>query len=197
MGQITVEKNVGGIEGLHVITPAVHGDSRGYFMETYSQRDMEEAGIYLTFVQDNQSMSTKGVLRGLHFQKKFPQTKLVHVIKGRVFDVAVDLRKDSATYGKWYGVELTEENKKQFLIPRGFAHGFLVLSDTAELCYKCDDFYHANDEGGLAWNDPSIGVVWPEVIGEYRGSADSAGYTLQDGTPLNLSEKDKKWDRME
>ena len=197
MGQITVEKNVGGIEGLHVITPAVHGDSRGYFMETYSQRDMEEAGIYLTFVQDNQSMSTKGVLRGLHFQKKFPQTKLVRVIKGRVFDVAVDLRKDSATYGKWYGVELTEENKKQFLIPRGFAHGFLVLSDTAEFCYKCDDFYHANDEGGLAWNDPSIGVVWPEVVGEYRGSADSAGYTLQDGTPLNLSEKDKKWDRME
>ena len=197
MGQITVEKNVGGIEGLHVITPAVHGDSRGYFMETYSQRDMEEAGIYLTFVQDNQSMSTKGVLRGLHFQKKFPQTKLVRVIKGRVFDVAVDLRKDSATYGKWFGVELTEENKKQFLIPRGFAHGFLVLSDTAEFCYKCDDFYHANDEGGLAWNDPNIGIVWPEVIGEYRGSADSAGYTLQDGTPLNLSEKDKKWDRME
>ena len=197
MGQITVEKNVGGIEGLHVITPAVHGDSRGYFMETYSQRDMEEAGIYLTFVQDNQSMSTKGVLRGLHFQKQYPQAKLVRVIKGRVFDVAVDLRKDSATYGKWYGVELTEENKKQFLIPRGFAHGFLVLSDTAEFCYKCDDFYHANDEGGLAWNDPSIGIVWPEVIGEYRGSADSAGYTLQDGTPLNLSEKDKKWDRME
>ena len=197
MGQITVEKNVGGIEGLHVITPAVHGDSRGYFMETYSQRDMEEAGIYLTFVQDNQSMSTKGVLRGLHFQKQYPQTKLVRVIKGRVFDVAVDLRKGSLTYGKWYGVELTEENKKQFLIPRGFAHGFLVLSDTAEFCYKCDDFYHANDEGGLAWNDPSIGVVWPEVIGEYRGSADSAGYTLQDGTPLNLSEKDKKWDRME
>lgn len=197
MGQITVEKNVGGIEGLHVITPAVHGDSRGYFMETYSQRDMEEAGIYLTFVQDNQSMSTKGVLRGLHFQKKFPQTKLVRVIKGRVFDVAVDLRKDSPTYGKWFGVELTEENKKQFLIPRGFAHGFLVLSDTAEFCYKCDDFYHPNDEGGLAWNDPSIGVVWPEVVGEYHGSADSAGYTLQDGTPLILSEKDKKWDRME
>ena len=193
MGQITVEKNIGGIEGLCVITPAVHGDSRGYFMETYSQRDMEEAGIYLTFVQDNQSMSTKGVLRGLHFQKNFPQTKLVRVIKGRVFDVAVDLRKDSATYGKWYGVELTEENKKQFLIPRGFAHGFLVLSDTAEFCYKCDDFYHANDEGGLAWNDPNIGVVWPEVVGEYRGSADSAGYTLQDGTPLNLSEKDKEW----
>lgn len=191
--QITVEKNVGGIEGLCVITPAVHGDSRGYFMETYSQRDMEEEGICLTFVQDNQSMSTKGVLRGLHFQKNFPQTKLVRVIKGRVFDVAVDLRKGSATYGKWYGVELTEENKKQFLIPRGFAHGFLVLSDVAEFCYKCDDFYHPNDEGGLAWNDPAIGIVWPEVVGEYQGSADSAGYTLQDGTPLNLSEKDKGW----
>ena len=191
--QITVEKNVGGIEGLCVITPAVHGDSRGYFMETYSQRDMEEDGICLTFVQDNQSMSTKGVLRGLHFQKNFPQTKLVRVIKGRVFDVAVDLRKGSATYGKWYGVELTEENKKQFLIPRGFAHGFLVLSDVAEFCYKCDDFYHPNDEGGLAWNDPAIGIVWPEVVGEYQGSVNSAGYTLQDGTPLNLSEKDKGW----
>ncbi len=194
MGQIMVEKNVGGIEGLCIIMPAVHGDSRGYFMETYSQRDMEEAGLNIAFVQDNQSMSTKGVLRGLHFQKNFPQTKLVRVIKGRVFDVAVDLRKDSPTYGKWFGVELTEENKKQFLIPRGFAHGFLVLSDTAEFCYKCDDFYHPNDEGGLAWNDPSIGVVWPEVVGEYQGSADSAGYTLQDGTPLILSEKDKEWD---
>lgn len=191
--QITVERNVGGIEGLCVITTAVHGDSRGYFMETYSQRDMEEAALNISFVQDNQSMSTKGVLRGLHFQKNFPQTKLVRVIKGRVFDVAVDLRKGSATYGKWYGVELTEENKKQFLIPRGFAHGFLVLSDVAEFCYKCDDFYHPNDEGGLAWNDPAIGIVWPEVVGEYQGSADSAGYTLQDGTPLNLSEKDKGW----
>ena len=194
MGQIMVEKNVGGIEGLCIIMPAVHGDSRGYFMETYSQRDMEEAGLNIAFVQDNQSMSTKGVLRGLHFQKNFAQTKLVRVIKGRVFDVAVGLRKDSPAYGKWFGVELTEENKKQFLIPRGFAHGFLVLSDTAEFCYKCDDFYHPNDEGGLAWNDPSIGVVWPEVVGEYHGSADSAGYTLQDGTPLILSEKDKEWD---
>ena len=193
MGQIKVEKDVGGIKGLCVIIPTVHGDSRGYFMETYSQRDMEEAGIYHTFVQDNQSMSTKGVLRGLHFQKQYPQTKLVRVIKGRVFDVAVDLRKDSATYGKWFGVELTEENKKQFLIPRGFAHGFLVLSDTAEFCYKCDDFYHPNDEGGLAWNDPNIGIVWSDVVGEYRGSADSQGYTLTDGSVLNLSEKDKHW----
>ena len=193
MGQIKVEKNVGGIEGLCVITPAVHGDSRGYFMETYSLRDMAEAGIDITFVQDNQSMSTKGVLRGLHFQKNYPQTKLVRVIKGSVYDVAVDLRSDSGTYGKWYGVELTDANKKQFLIPRGFAHGFLVLSDTAEFCYKCDDFYQPNDEGGMAWNDPEIGITWPEVTGLYKGSAEAEGYTLADGTPLNLSEKDQKW----
>lgn len=197
MGQIKVEKNVGGIEGLCVIELAVHGDSRGYFMETYSQRDMEEAGINVVFVQDNQSCSTKGVLRGLHFQKQYPQTKLVRVIKGRVFDVAVDLRADSNTYGKWYGVELTEENKKQFLIPKGFAHGFLVLSDVAEFCYKCDDFYHPNDEGGLAWNDPKIGIEWPELVGEYSGSADSTGYALKDGTLLNVSDKDKKMDTLE
>lgn len=193
MGQIKIEKNVGGIEGLCVIEPAVHGDSRGYFMEIYSQRDMAEQGINIVFVQDNQSMSTKGVLRGLHFQKEYPQTKLVRVIKGRVFDVAVDLRPGSETYGKWYGIELTEENKKQFLIPRRFAHGFLVLSDMAEFCYKCDDFYHPNDEGGLAWNDPEIGIVWPEVVGTYCGSASSEGYCLKDGTCLNLSEKDQKW----
>lgn len=193
MGQITVEKNVAGIEGLCVITPAVHGDSRGYFMETYSQRDMEENGIRIPFVQDNQSMSVKGVLRGLHFQKNYPQTKLVRVIQGSVFDVAVDLRKDSKTFGKWYGIELTAENKKQFLIPRGFAHGFLVLSETAEFCYKCDDFYHANDEGGLAWNDPQIGITWPEITGSYPGSASAEGYAMTDGTPLNLSAKDQNW----
>lgn len=192
MGQIKVEKDVAGIKGLCVIDLAVHGDSRGYFMETYNQRDMEEAGIDITFVQDNQSMSTKGVLRGLHFQKNFPQCKLVRVIKGTVFDVAVDLRSGSETYGKWYGIELSEENKKQFLIPRGFAHGFLVLSDTAEFCYKCDDFYHANDEGGMAWNDPEIGIEWPGVVGEYKGSAGAEGYSL-DGAPLNLSDKDQKW----
>lgn len=196
MGQIKVEKNVGDIEGLCVITPAVHGDNRGYFMETYSQRDMAEAGLDIPFVQDNQSMSTKGVLRGLHFQKNYPQTKLVRAIKGSVFDVAVDLRTGSATYGKWYGVLLTEENKKQFLIPKGFAHGFLVLTETAEFCYKCDDFYHANDEGGLAWNDPAIGIAWPEVVGTYRGTASAEGYCLSDGTCLNLSEKDQKWPEM-
>lgn len=192
MGQITVEKNVAGIKGLCVITPAVHGDSRGYFYESYNANDMKEAGIDITFVQDNQSMSTKGVLRGLHFQKQYPQTKLVRVIKGFVFDVAVDLRSGSETYGKWYGLELTEENKKQFLIPREFAHGFLVLSDTAEFCYKCDDFYHPNDEGGMAWNDPEIGIVWPKLEGEYKGSASSEGYSIE-GTPLNLSDKDQKW----
>ena len=192
MGQIKVEKNVAGIKDLCVITPAVHGDSRGYFIETYSQRDMEEVGIDITFVQDNQSMSTKGVLRGLHFQKNFPQTKLVRVINGSVYDVAVDLRAGSETYGKWYGIELTAENKKQFLIPRGFAHGFLVLSDTAEFCYKCDDFYHPNDEGGMAWNDPEIGIKWPKLEGEYKGTASAEGYRV-DGAKLNLSEKDQKW----
>lgn len=196
MGQINVLRDVGGIAGLCVIEPAVHGDARGYFMETYNKRDMEEAGLRVDFVQDNQSMSTKGVLRGLHFQKQFPQCKLVRVIKGRVFDVAVDMRKGSATLGKWYGIELSEDNKKQFLIPEGFAHGFLVLSDVAEFCYKVTDFYHPNDEGGIAWNDPTIGVEWQNVTGVYSGSADSKGYSLSDGTPLILSEKDKLWGKI-
>ena len=138
-------------------------------------------------------MSVKGVLRGLHFQKEFPQGKLVRVIKGRVFDVAVDLRSGSKTFGQWFGVELSEENKKQFYISEGFAHGFLVLSDTAEFCYKVTDFYHPGDEGGLAWNDPEIGIEWPEVQGAYPGSADASGYTMEDGTKLNLSDKDQKW----
>ena len=193
MGQIKVEKNVGGIQGLCVIEPTVHGDSRGYFMETYNENDMKEAGLDMVFVQDNQSCSTKGVLRGLHFQKSFPQGKLVRVIKGSVYDVAVDLRSNSETYGKYYGIELTEENKKQFYIPQGFAHGFLVLSDIAEFCYKCTDFYHPGDEGGLAWNDPEIGIQWPQVKGSYQGSASAEGYAMADGTALNLSDKDQKW----
>ena len=192
MGQIKVEKNVGGIEGLCIIIPAVHGDFRGYVMETYSQRDMEEAGLVYNFVQDNQSSSVKGVLRGLHFQKKYPQTKLVRVINGSVFDVAVDLRPGSMTFGQYFGIELSEDNKKQVLIPCGFAHGFLVLSERAECCYKCDDFYRADDEGGIAWNDPEIGIVWPKLTGEYKGSASADGYTV-DGVTLNLSEKDQKW----
>ena len=193
MGQIKVEKNVGGIEGLYLIEPAVHGDSRGYFMETYNKRDMQEEGLDINFVQDNQSSSVKGVLRGLHFQKQYPQGKLVRVIKGRVFDVAVDIRKGSKTYGKWFGVELSEENKKQFYISEGFAHGFLVLSDGAEFCYKVTDFYHPNDEGGIAWNDPAIGIIWPEVVGGYKGVANPDGYTLKDGTPIIMSDKDKNW----
>ena len=159
MGKITVETCE--IEGLKVITPKVFEDKRGYFMETYNYNDFKEAGIPEVFVQDNQSASSKGVLRGLHFQKKFPQDKLVRVIKGEVFDVAVDLREGSATFGQWYGVRLSEENKKQFFIPKNFAHGFLVLSDYAEFCYKCTDFYHPEDEGGIAYNDPEIGVKWP------------------------------------
>ena len=191
MAQIKVTKCP--IEGLYVIEPAVHGDARGYFMETYNQKDMAEFGLNMVFVQDNQSMSVKGVLRGLHFQKQYPQGKLVRVIKGNVFDVAVDLRAGSKTYGQWFGVELTEENKKQFYISEGFAHGFLVLSDVAEFCYKVTDFYRPGDEGGLAWNDPEINIQWPQVVGEYPGNADASGYTLADGTPLNLSDKDQKW----
>ena len=193
MGQIRVTRNVDGIEGLCVIDLTVHGDSRGYFMETYNEKDMKENGLDIRFVQDNQSCSVKGVLRGLHFQKQFPQTKLVRVIRGTVYDVAVDLRKDSKTYGHYHGVILSDENKRQFLIPRGFAHGFLVLSDVAEFCYKCDDFYHPNDEGGLAWNDPEIGIKWPEVEGLYPGSADASKYMMKDGHPLVLSKKDQGW----
>lgn len=189
MGQIKVTKT--NIKDLVIIEPTVHGDDRGYFMETYNQNDMKEAGIDVEFVQDNQSMSTKGVLRGLHYQKEFPQAKLVRVIKGEVFDVAVDLRRDSETYGEWFGIRLSEENKKQFYVPAGFAHGFLVLSEEAEFCYKVTDFYHPGDEGGIAWNDPDLGVEWPEVTGEYQGNASAAGYVMEDGTPLKLSEKDE------
>ena len=191
--QISAEKNVGGIDGLCVITPNVHRDERGYFVETWNSREMKEAGLDVDFVQDNQSMSEKGVLRGLHFQKQYPQCKLVRAVRGEVFDVAVDLRRNSDTYGKWYGVILSDENMKQFLIPEGFAHGFLVLSDVAEFCYKVNDFWHPNDEGGMAWNDPEIGIEWPRVKGRYHGSPSASGYTLDDGTPLILSDKDQRW----
>ncbi|MCH5251628.1 MAG: dTDP-4-dehydrorhamnose 3,5-epimerase [Lachnospiraceae bacterium] len=159
MGKITVTKCP--IEGLYIIEPTVFKDERGYFVETYNQNDMKEAGLDMVFVQDNQSMSKKGILRGLHFQKEHPQGKLVRVIRGAVYDVAVDLRKGSATYGQWHGLELSAENQKQFYVSEGFAHGYLVLSDEAEFCYKVTDFYHPGDEGGILWNDPDIGIEWP------------------------------------
>lgn len=170
------------IEGVKVVDVNAYGDTRGYFMETYKQSDFVAGGIGCVFVQDNQSSSVRGVLRGLHFQIEHPQSKLVRVVSGKVFDVAVDLRKDSATYGKWEGVVLSAENKRQFFIPRGFAHGFLVLSDSAEFCYKCDDVYHPGDEGGLMWNDPKIGIEWPALDGD----------DLFDESQLVLSDKDRR-----
>jgi len=149
------------IDGVYIIDTGVFGDNRGYFMETYNYNEFKAVGLDMVFVQDNQSKSKKGVLRGLHFQKNHPQGKLVRAIKGEVFDVAVDIRKSSNTFGKWVGVILSEENKRQFYVPQGFAHGFLVLSDEAEFCYKCTNFYHPEDEGGIAWNDPDIGIEWP------------------------------------
>ncbi len=175
MGKITVETCA--IEGLKVITPTVHGDERGYFLETYHYEDYKAAGIDAVFVQDNQSSSVRGVLRGLHFQIHYPQDKLVRVLSGEVYDVAVDLRKGSPTFGQWFGVLLSGENKKQFFIPKDFAHGFLVLSDYAEFAYKCTDFYHPDDEGGIAYNDPAIGIDWP----------------IPAGMQLIQSEKDTKW----
>ena len=189
---IHVEKNVGEIEGLCVIEPIVHGDERGYFMEAFNERDLHEIGLNYHFVQDNQSRSKKGVLRGLHFQINYPQCKLVRVIQGAVFDVAVDIRKGSKTYGKWYGIELSADNKKQFLLPENFAHGFLVLSDYAEFLYKVNDFWHKDDEDGLAWNDPGIGIEWPGITGEYKGSASAEGYQY-DGVELKMAEKDQKY----
>ena len=161
MGKIEVTDNCGGIQGLKLIEPTIFGDERGYFLESYNKLDYAEAGIDVEFVQDNQSMSKRGVLRGLHYQIEHAQDKLVRVISGEVFDVAVDIRPDSETFGKWFGVILTSENKKSFFIPKNFAHGFLVLSDTAEFLYKVTDFYHPGDEGGIIWNDPDIGIEWP------------------------------------
>lgn len=175
MGKFTAETCE--IEGLKVITPTVFGDKRGYFVETYQANDFKELGIDTVFVQDNQSSSTKGVLRGLHYQINYPQDKLVRVIAGEVYDVVVDLRKGSPTYGKYHGVILSAENKKQFFVPKGFAHGFLVLSDYAEFCYKVSDFYHPNDEGGLLWSDPEVGIEWP----------------IPEGMELNIIERDQKW----
>ena len=165
------------INGLLEIHPKVFGDARGYFFECYNERDFFAAGIVDRFVQDNQSSSSAGVLRGLHFQKRHPQAKLVRAVYGRVFDVAVDLREHSPTFGKWHGVILDAEKQNQFYIPKGFAHGFFVLSDTAVFAYKCSDFYHPEDEGGVMWDDPMIGVDW---------------FGAQPQVQPFLSEKDKK-----
>lgn len=173
MGQIKITRAP--IEGLYIIEPTFYRDERGYFVETYNQNDMYEAGLDMVFVQDNQSMSTKGVLRGLHFQKQYPQGKLVRVIQGSVFDVAVDIRSDSPTYGQWFGIELSEENNKQFYISEGFAHGFYVISEIAKFCYKVTEFWHPNDEIGIPWNDPIIGIEWP----------------IPEGTEPLIAEKDK------
>ncbi len=168
-----------GIKDLYVIEPTVFGDDRGYFMETYNSEFAPYIkhldGTPCDFIQDNQSRSKRGVLRGLHFQMANPQGKLVRVIEGEVYDVAVDLRKDSETFGKWYGVFLSAENKRQFYVPEGFAHGFLVTSEFATFVYKCTRLYDPSSEGGLLYNDPEIGITWPEVDAE-----------------ILLSEKDKK-----
>lgn len=169
------------IEGVKVVDVKLYGDARGGFMETYREENFVAGGIEASFVQDNQSSSVQGVLRGLHFQIEHPQAKLVRVISGTVFDVAVDLREGSPTWGQWEGVVLSAENRRQFFVPRGFAHGFLVLSDIAEFCYKCDDIYHPGDEGGIMWNDPELGVEWPAFLGEK---------TL-DPAKVILSDKDK------
>jgi len=167
------------IPDLFIIKPTVFGDNRGFFMETYNKKEFERIGIDVDFVQDNHSKSKKGTLRGLHFQKEFPQAKLVRVIKGEVYDVVVDIRANSHTFGKWFGVILSEENKRQLLIPEGSAHGFLALTDIVEFTYKCSDYYHPEDEGGIIWNDPELSIEWP-----------LEKYGIDD--PL-LSEKDTKW----
>lgn len=187
MAKPRVEKTP--IEGLYVLTPVLFEDERGYFAEVYNERELAAVGIEETFVQDNQSGSVRGTLRGLHFQKRKPQAKLVRVIYGRVFDVAVDLREGSSTKGRWFGLELTEKNKKQLYIPKGFAHGFLTLSSHAEFCYKTSDYYDPLDEEGISWNDSTIGVQWQDVVGACEGN----GARLADGSPLILSEKDKAW----
>ena len=191
MGKIKVTECP--IQGLYIIEPHVIGDDRGYFFEAFNQRDLEDAGLRFNFVQENQSLSSKGAIRGLHFQKQYPQAKLARVLRGSVFDVAVDLRSSSSTYGQWYGVELSEENKKMLLVPAGFAHGLLSLTDGAVFSYKCNDFYHPGDEGGIAWNDPAVGIQWPDIVGDYSGTASAEGYRMSDGSPLILSEKDQKW----
>lgn len=190
MGRISIEKDRGDIKGLHIITPQRYGDSRGWFMETYNRKDLLAGGIEMVFVQDNQSFSSKGVLRGMHFQKEHPQAKLIRVTRGEVLDVVVDLREGSETYGKWHGEILSADNARQILVPKGFAHGFLTLSDYAEFCYKCDEYYYPEDEGGFIWNDPAVGIDWPVV------TAQDGSLRMEDGTEIILSEKDRNLARL-
>ncbi len=175
------------IEGLYIIEPRVFGDERGYFVESYNERDMFAAGMNMRFVQDNESMSARGVLRGLHYQRIHPQGKLVRALRGRVYDVVVDIRKDSPTYGRYYGVELSEKNHRQFYISPGFAHGYLSLSEHTVFGYKVTDYYHPEDEAGFVWDDPDIAIKWPEV--------DAGAMTLMDGTPLIINARDCNWPR--
>lgn len=183
MGQMNIIRCP--IDGLYIIEPRIFGDERGYFFESYNERDMHAAGLDMRFVQDNESMSAKGVLRGMHFQKQHPQGKLVRALQGRVYDVVVDIRPGSPTYGQHFGLELSAENHRQFYITPGFAHGYLTLSDQAVFAYKVTDFYHPEDEAGIAWDDPELGIVWPEV--------NAACAALTDGTPLNINARDLHW----
>lgn len=186
MGRIIVEATP--LKGVYVIEPHVFGDERGYFFESYNERDFQTFGLEMRFVQDNQSMSTRGVLRGMHFQKQHAQGKLVRTLAGSVYDVVVDIRPGSETYGKWFGVELSEDNHRQLYIEPGFAHGYLALTDKAVFAYKTTDYYHPEDEGGLLWNDPEIGIHWPCVEAGPDGSL-----RLQDGTELTINERDRHW----
>lgn len=183
MGYVSIERNVGGLAGLCLLKPRIYADERGWFMETFNPGELRGVGIEFNVMQENQSRSVKGTLRGLHFQIKHPQGKIVRAVKGEVYDVAVDIRPDSITFGKHYGAFLSADNRQQLLVPRGFAHGFLTLSDAAEICYMCDEGYHGDDEGGIAWNDIDLAIDWPHVYGD----------CLDDGTRLTVSEKDKKW----
>ena len=181
------------LEGMLLIHAHVANDNRGFYRKNFERNIFAENGLDFSVTEWSDIYSHKGAIRGLHFQTGESQAKLLHVIKGAIYDVAVDLRRDSSTFGKWHGETLRENDHKGLYIPEGFAHGFLVLSDEAEFCYKCTDFYHPGDEGGLAWNDPEIGIEWPELTGEYHGTASGEGYALTDGTKLNLSEKDVLW----
>lgn len=183
MGYVSIERNVGGLTGLCLLKPRVFTDERGWFTEIFNPGELRGMGIEFNVMQENQSCSVKGTLRGLHFQINYPQGKIVRAVKGEVYDVAVDIRPDSATFGKHYGTFISADNRQQLLVPRGFAHGFLTLSDTAEICYMCDEVYHGDDEGGIAWNDSDLAIDWPQVYGDY----------LADGTRLTISEKDIKW----